>query len=497
MRSFRILILSAAAFIPLSSALADVTISNAPTQNISCSSGVCGPTAMDAVLNSNDLQKMLAAGNVSISTTGSGVQANNIVIASKFAWKASYDLTLDAYDSITVNAPVTVKGKASVTVQTNDGGTGGVFVFGPQGRMDIRNLATSLVINGASFVLVSSVSSLASAIRANPSGSFALADNYDASNDGTYIGAPVPTWLNGEVQGLGNTISNLSVYYAKKKDVVGGVFMLISDTGSVQNLRLVNEKPSIGNRAQWGGLVGQNNGLLFNDSVTGTFKTKCSGCGFSGLVTTNYNQAILSSSNVTILSLRGFGAGLAGGNTGEIFASHTQGSVSGKVAGGIVAYNIGHVVQSYSSARIEGGDGAVLGGLVGDETTGDTTDSYATGTVSGGSGSTVGGLIGETDNPTSTSYAIGAVSGGESSLVGGFIGQETATSVENCYWDTDTSGTDEGTGEGNVSGLTGLTTEQLQSGLPAGFDPNIWAEDPNINNGFPYLIANPPPTKSH
>ncbi|HEX4160261.1 MAG TPA: hypothetical protein VHY79_17485 [Rhizomicrobium sp.] len=62
----------------------------------------------------------------------------------------------------------------------------------------------------------------------------------------------------------------------------------------------------------------------------------------------------------------------------------------------------------------------------------------------------------------------------------------------NCYWDTTTSGTDEGTGEGNVSGIDGVTTKQLKSGLPAGFDPSMWGENPNINNGLPYLLANPP-----
>jgi hypothetical protein len=33
---------------------------------------------------------------------------------------------------------------------------------------------------------------------------------------------------------------------------------------------------------------------------------------------------------------------------------------------------------------------------------------------------------------------------------------------------------------------------QLRSGLPSGFDPAIWNEQSGINNGFPYLIANPP-----
>jgi hypothetical protein len=50
-------------------------------------------------------------------------------------------------------------------------------------------------------------------------------------------------------------------------------------------------------------------------------------------------------------------------------------------------------------------------------------------------------------------------------------------------------------GAGNVKddpGIIGLTTEQFQSGLSAGFDPKIWAQSPNINNSYPYLLANSP-----
>jgi hypothetical protein len=42
------------------------------------------------------------------------------------------------------------------------------------------------------------------------------------------------------------------------------------------------------------------------------------------------------------------------------------------------------------------------------------------------------------------------------------------------------------------SGLTGLTDAQLKSGLPPGFDPKIWGQSPSINNGYPYLLSNPP-----
>ena len=40
--------------------------------------------------------------------------------------------------------------------------------------------------------------------------------------------------------------------------------------------------------------------------------------------------------------------------------------------------------------------------------------------------------------------------------------------------------------------MNGLTTQQLQSALPTGIDPAIWGDEPNINNGYPYLLANPP-----
>jgi hypothetical protein len=77
--------------------------------------------------------------------------------------------------------------------------------------------------------------------------------------------------------------------------------------------------------------------------------------------------------------------------------------------------------------------------------------------------------------------------------VGGLIGYDTAGRkgwISSAYWDTTTSGQKKGAGnKKNDPGITGLTTEQLQSELPAGFDPTIWAEAPNINGGLPYQIV--------
>src|SRR5690348_12284716 len=81
-----------AALLSASAAQASVVISTDATQNMSCSAGVCSPTAKKAVLNVNDLTNMLATGDTKV-TTGSGAQT--ITVASPFSWTSTHRLTLD------------------------------------------------------------------------------------------------------------------------------------------------------------------------------------------------------------------------------------------------------------------------------------------------------------------------------------------------------------------------------------------------------------------
>src|SRR5580700_9177352 len=74
-------------------AQADVTISSAATENMTCSGGVCAPTATDAVLNVGDLENLLAAGGVTVTTTGSGVQADNLDVNAALSWSSTATLT--------------------------------------------------------------------------------------------------------------------------------------------------------------------------------------------------------------------------------------------------------------------------------------------------------------------------------------------------------------------------------------------------------------------
>jgi hypothetical protein len=130
-------------------------------------------------------------------------------------------------------------------------------------------------------------------------------------------------------------------------------------------------------------------------------------------------------------------------------------------------------------------------------------DSFARNRIAAGRGnlgpSTFGGLVGKNDvsGQIKTSYAAGEMSFKTSGRAGGLIGTDAATSgsIANSYWDLDMGIGDPHRGAGNVKddpGITGLTTEQFQSGLPQGFDPKMWAIDPKNNNGSPYLLANPP-----
>jgi hypothetical protein len=106
-------------------------------------------------------------------------------------------------------------------------------------------------------------------------------------------------------------------------------------------------------------------------------------------------------------------------------------------------------------------------------------------------------LLGKNEGTASSSYAVGPVT--NIGRFGGVVGEDDGKSpdMNSVYWDLDTSGiSDPSKGAGNRTndpGTTGLTDAQLKSGLPDGFAPAIWGQNPNINNGYPYLLANPPP----
>lgn len=157
----------------------------------------------------------------------------------------------------------------------------------------------------------------------------------------------------------------------------------------------------------------------------------------------------------------------------------------------MVGENAGTISRSFAVGDVVAG---IAGGLTGG-TDGHVTQSYATGRVTG---SFVGGFAGVNTGVIGQAYSTGNVTPWSEDYFGGFIGfdQSDQGAIANSYWDLETSGlSDPSKGAGNIvndPGITGLTTAQFKSSLPAGFDKKDWKEKSNVNNGYPYLIANPP-----
>jgi hypothetical protein len=94
-------------------AKAIVVISAQWTQNMNCSGGLCTPTATVASLNVTDLQSLLASADT---TVVAGSNASDIAIVAALTWPTAYRLTLDAYRSIAVWAPVVVTGHGKLSL---------------------------------------------------------------------------------------------------------------------------------------------------------------------------------------------------------------------------------------------------------------------------------------------------------------------------------------------------------------------------------------------
>src|SRR5581483_6762914 len=231
MRAGKFLIGCSVLVLAASAARADVVISKKATANMSCSAGVCSPTAKKAVLNATDLANMLATGDVTLKT-GSG--ATNIVVKDGFSWTSTSRLTLDAMQSVEFDKPVSVAGSGAVTIATNDGGSGGDLLFGDKANLTFWDMSSSLVINGNSYTLVGNIKTLAAGIAANPSGFYALANDYDASVDGVYSSSPVASGFSGTFDGLGNAFSSLSM--AANGKGLYGLFLAVLTAGIVRDV---------------------------------------------------------------------------------------------------------------------------------------------------------------------------------------------------------------------------------------------------------------------
>lgn len=414
-----------------------LVIRKAKDANVTCTvttSVVCAPSGPNAVLSVVQLAKYLAKYSVTINTGGN---PGSISFQAPLTWSSANSLTLDAYNSVVVDAKIVDAGPGALTITTGDGDgskSTDILTFREDSSIAFFSTANALVVNGTTYTLVSNVlanqkslAKLAAAVANNPNGNFALGAYYNAANDGVYQGGVVPRFA-GNFTALGNTINNL-------KGNNGGLFG-VQVAGTIANVRLLHAAiTGNGTAPSLGAVVNVSAGNLIDDSVGGsvslTVSGNCTAGGYGydvGGLAGSVQNSVAVVASVSAATVSGSDAGCTSGAEqfylGGLIGLATEGSIIDSSASGSVTYD------GFSGTAGDLGTG-YAGGLVG-ENWGAIIGSHATGFVTtSGTYLDAGGLVGlEVYSEVALSYATGNVivnvtnpSGGAAGSAGGLAGR--------------------------------------------------------------------------
>jgi hypothetical protein len=180
--------------------------------------------------------------------------------------------------------------------------------------------------------------------------------------------------------------------------------------------------------------------------------------------------------------------GLAGYVYGSVSNCYSTGTISrsgSALIGGLVGFNDGGTFnQCYSKVNVSAG-ATYVGGFAGSSNGGSFTDCYATGSVVGGSSTDVGGFMGLSSATVTNCYSSGSVTG--SGNVGGLIGADNSGTVNNSFWDTQTSGQSSSPGGGTGKNTSDMKTQSTFTGASWNFT-TIWEM---IGTNYPRLKSIP------
>lgn len=374
-----------------------------PTNMIISSSG--GDSLTGESVSATAIQNALSSADIELQAT------NNIAVNENITWSTDKQLKLSA-DSINVNA----------VIQNTNITNGGVFfnaeytIFDSNGKVIIHNINQLQWVN--------------TALR----GMYELGSNIDASDTSSWNGnkgwmpiGNIDTQFSGKFDGLGHTISNLTINRPDEDYI--GLFGRVSawNTSYIENINLKDVNIKGNNNV--GALVGYGYDIHIENAST------------SGKIIGNEN---------------------VGGLIGHMFYA----AVTAK--------------KSSSSVDVSGVKN--VGGLVGYLDGSAVRESYATGDVSGSEN--VGGLVGRSSYSTiENSYATGEVSG--TTNVGGLIGYSNSW-LTNTFYDKNTTKQTQGVGNDETAeGVSAKTTAQMQN--KETFKDWDIEEDSTILKGTPFL----------
>jgi len=415
-----------------------------------------------------------------IGATGPGVQnpsgVGDINVTAPISWASANTLTLDAYHSISITAPITASGAGKVVLTTNDGGAGGDYGFGLGssgfvGRVAFTgspNAGQGLTINNQAYVLLYSMADVV-AINSDRAGVYALARTVNATGT-IYTASVVTSAFTGSFTGLGNTISNLTINAPSASNV--GLFAQVDQSFSSQTGATVRDVGIVGGSITGHSFVGALVGAFGSNGTSSVFNVYATAAVGGGASSLDLGGLVGLLSKGSIVNAYATGAVTGGANSNNLGglvggagsgASITNVYATGAASGASASSNIGGLVGALASGAVTGAHatGAVsdvggggntgVGGLIGSVASGASViNAYATGAVTGNGASEVGGLVGVSAGSLNTVYATGNVASGTGSVdVGGLVGAESGGSVVNAY------ATGAVTGDSKVGGLMG------------------------------------------
>jgi len=386
---------------------------------VSGSGGTVVAAVDDSTLGVATLTAALAGANVTVSTGGGGTQAGDITVNAPVAWNADTTLTVQAAGNIAINKNITATGASAGLVLSHGAGK---YSLNDGANITLSGTSATLAIGATgaeqAYTLLRDVNAL-QGIPSGSSGSFALAQDIDASPLSGGAGfAPIANF-GGTFTGLGHVINGLTINRPLQSNV--GLFGITNSGSNIRNVGIVGG--SITGQYNVGGLVGVNSGTLSHVYATGAVQAVDTNDGqVGGLVGTNETGGAIDHAYATgdIAGSRYVG-GLVGVNdsSSNISQSYATGSVTGtgESVGGLAGINNGIINQVYATGVVNGW--ARVGGLVGLSNAGSISEAYATGSVTGTYTSLIGGLVGENIGTLTTSFYATTTSGGSTINNGG------------------------------------------------------------------------------
>lgn len=311
-----------------------------------------------------------------------------------------------------------------------------------------------------------------------------LSDVTDSYSAGSVTGTGSVGGLLGRSNFSTITNCNSSSTITGSETFIGG---LVGDTGYSSTINGSYCTGNVTGTNEVGGFVGGN----YNSSISECYSTgDVTGTGaVGGFVGRNYEATVSDCYSIgSVDAFRGVG-GLVGENSySTICYCKSTGSVTGSqyYIGGLVGINHISSITNCSSTGSVMGNGDNVGGLLGSNGSDSTVSNcFSTGSVTG-LHYYVGGLIGQCEygSVITNCYSIGNV---DCVLyhVGGLIGYSYLATINNCYWNIETSN------QATSSGGEGRTTDEMTYPFSAntytGWDfIDIWQAEVS-NNGYPIL----------